>query len=87
MFKNITSDISLPIGFYPENHWDNAEKGGHCFNATGIVYDDVQNKTLLIVSNWGSKAVIDFDDLKNSSFMSGYIMITKTGDNDHEKNS
>ena len=87
MFKNITSDIPLPIGFYKDNYWKGAEKGGHCFNATGIVYDDVQNKTLLIVSNWGSKAVNDFDDLKNSSFMSGYIMITKTGDNDHEKNS
>jgi hypothetical protein len=52
-----------------------------------LKFDDVQNKTLLIVSNWGSKAVIDFDELKNSSFMSGYIMITKTGNNGHEKNS
>lgn len=56
---------------------------GHWMTVTGIIIDEVEGKTKLIISNWGEKHVIDYEEfyssglLNGKDFWSGIIYIEK----------
>ena len=45
---------------------------------TELIEDKVTNKSYLIISNWGEKCIVDFDDFFHSlpiGWVSGFILI------------